>query len=773
MMIKQTVSVVRPILLAFGVLALVLFPRQSVSAQTTLDFENFQPKTVIGPFRQFYGNHGVLVEPQDGVIATTPKPHSGKNVLSATETEFYAGPFSVVFTSGQTHVSFFVGATVADSNAQLTATLRVLNENGNQVAAFGAPRRLMPNECSTLYDIQAAGPVIRRIEIYTVTTDAKGNQRDVPAAIDDLTFEGGSPPDFKVPVVQITNPLSGAQLDLSAVGVHGTVSGDGLMPTVRLTLETPGPTQGGQLPPVVRIISLQHHTGNPDSFSTLLDLGVGPQRITVEASTVNGLSARAEVDFANLPKLITDRFTAGGAGPVGALNWGAKGKECTLAIYDNGAITTDGQRTYWVAAPIFRKWNQWVLAKYNQLNIDSFCPVEEERDAPGTTRAQTYRGGRIYLSAQPQVNLTYVPAVFAKTIDQLGGEKVTGVPVTDPMASPAAKTWLFQQFARPGQMGVASTLEIKGDTPTLWVERQGGDLSALKAAGQSLSDHTPTLVQQLQCDGPEGPCTFVPPTPSIYLSNAEDYCYKRWSLTPEWRPVGNPYGMITLMGIISETDVTAWGQENLATHSPPAPGTTDRNIEVVPIPPYQTLLAGNTDYIKVEVQENYVRYFHWNWGVPSPGDLILAAGRLIADCGHPFPFRVEIHPPFVTAEMRTEKGFSGPVTVANIWVNSFYNGAPIDINLFPPPRPSPNAFLFIEKPVDKQAAVDVSLSYTTDPDFFAFVRAHFSAYPRSSPISDLGEMMWVGGRVYEGRWTLGWQTQAQYQIQHLDKNWWP
>jgi len=228
-----------------GVALVVVLRCYSVSAQTTIDFENLPTNTVIGPFKQLYGNRGVLVEPQEGIISTTPTAHSGNKVLSARAAEFYTGPFVINFTSGQQRVRFFLGATV-DKNPTVTATLRVLNENGNQVAAFATPEQLVPNACAKLYDIQASGPVIRRIEIFTEATDGKGNQMDVPAAIDDLTFEGNPPPSLNLPVVKITNPVSFTQLDTSSVMVQGTVTGDSLSPVVRVTLENPAPAFDGR-----------------------------------------------------------------------------------------------------------------------------------------------------------------------------------------------------------------------------------------------------------------------------------------------------------------------------------------------------------------------------------------------------------------------------------------------------------------------------------------------------------------------------------------------
>jgi hypothetical protein len=249
-------------------------------------------------------------------------------------------------------------------------------------------------------------------------------------------------------------------------------------------------------------------------------------------------------------------------------------------------------------------------------------------------------------------------------------------------------------------------------------------------------------------------------------------------MTPEWGAIRGDYSMTSLVGIVKASYMSA--QDNPLTHEysydrvdpfhkPPLFHPSDWNVELSPIHPYKNVLAGNKD-IDVEFEEYFAHYFFLVWGAPQAGDLLFAGGRWVIDCAHGSS---EIHPPFVMADMRTETGAGPPVTVANIWVNGFYTGDPVDIDLFPPPRPSPNAFLFLNKPFDAQAAVDIEASYATDPDFFAFVRPHFTASKRHAPVTYTGEMKWQTGRGYMGRWSVGWETETQYPVQDLNKNWWP
>jgi hypothetical protein len=121
--------------------------------------------------------------------------------------------------------------------------------------------------------------------------------------------------------------------------------------------------------------------------------------------------------------------------------------------------------------------------------------------------------------------------------------------------------------------------------------------------------------------------------------------------------------------------------------------------------------------------------------------------------------------------MRTS---SQPATDAYIWVNGFYTGAPLDVYITPPPRPAPNAFLAATRPRDSDAAVGLSVAFSTDNDAISFVRAHFSAPLRLVNIDGFtGEMMWQSGREYMGNWTVYWETDPTVSVATAGPSWWP
>jgi hypothetical protein len=180
--------------------------------------------------------------------------------------------------------------------------------------------------------------------------------------------------------------------------------------------------------------------------------------------------------------------------------------------------------------------------------------------------------------------------------------------------------------------------------------------------------------------------------------------------------------------------------------------------------------AGNTTDIKVEYEEYYASAAHGFLGAPRKGDLIYATGRWITDCGHD-SYKSELHPVFsfttmktVVSETNSSTGledilFGGKqVTRAAIWVNGWYTGNPkIEFDMFPPPRPSPDSVLYVSKPLDTDAAQDVTVQFSLAPPGAAnHVHVTFSSSYRENTVTDAGEMMFETGRQYWGKWYVYW-----------------
>jgi hypothetical protein len=128
---------------------------------------------------------------------------------------------------------------------------------------------------------------------------------------------------------------------------------------------------------------------------------------------------------------------------------------------------------------------------------------------------------------------------------------------------------------------------------------------------------------------------------------------------------------------------------------------------------------------------------------------MFVSGRWIIDCGH--EYKTEIHPPSIVAIMRTITLEGEPATQARVWVNGFYSGDPVEFDIHPPPRPSPDALLTV-------ARADSPLGLTVDDTIreLQYIRLRFSASLRQVQVTEAGEMKHEPGRGYLGLWTLRW-----------------
>jgi hypothetical protein len=759
-------------------LVLLLAALSGLARGATIDFEDLAVDKVIGRKYVRFGvvfSTSVFIQRFDG-HRTAPAPHSGYQVAYKFQPEFGAGPMTLTFLSAQQRVSFF-GCSY-DQNVQGIA--KAFDSNGSVIAQDG-PKPLAGGACADQFQLTVAGPSIMSVEFLVFDNQSRVGS----LGIDDLTIEGDPPPAVPtgVPAVSIDSMAEGELFDSPHANLAGSVTGEGLPQTVQVQVEPlrrPGDLSPGKLSTVPLT-----GTGIKRGFAASIDLEVGKQTITVTAENSGGIDGSASVSVFNLPQLIRDA-----TGALGALQWAVGNPTCKVAIYAAGGLATDGSTSFHINPDLIPKYSAWIKARAAYgASTDQFCPTENPRPVFGQIIAQNFRGGRMY--SDPVRGVIFVPGVFAGAIDTLGGEGVTGAPLADPTRSWTAGTWLFQQFLR-AEGGLPSTLEIKGSPPELWVHRQGGDLVILKNAGLSLGPSTATITEHFPCNANEGPCAVThsssaPPS----VSDAKNQFCKgtTFSLLPppagpdEWVPItGSQTQAIPVLGWVAESRPSDC--DDIASHEFPytssCPGSVwaDWDLFVHPIDPYRNILAGNS---RLEIEFEYFTaqdFFVIHGGQPLVGDLYFAAGRWIIDCGHD-DYSSEIHPPFLTASIRTEGGLATPITKASIWVNGYYRGdAPLEVLLFPPPRPAPNAFMVVSRTLTQDAAVGLDVISTSDPEFAdpqfsSFVRARFSAAQRPANLGWAGILHFMGGREYEGDWTIGWQTEPAFSIAGLSSWWWP
>jgi len=729
--------------------ALVMLAARTAGAET-FDFEDLPAGTIM---QAQYGPRGVLF--LGAAIDTDPHAASGTRVLRSVPpgTEvFTPGPLVMNFTSPKTHVAF-----VAENFTGWTGqgTLRVFGSNGTVLAQDG-PKVVPADVFTASFDVRVPTATIVRAEFQIDGTAFESIDNLV---VDGTTTTGPNTP----PVVTFTSPPDGTFIVGSSAPLRGTVTGDGLLGTVTLSvvIGLPGDSTA---PPSNNVLDLTG-TGTTRTFS--LDYGIipGTYTVTALATNISNLTGTATVHFASLPDAIQTRFNAsGGAATFGTLRFVASETGCVAAVYDKGLIAAVGPQTFVVLGSVFQKWMS--LRETGATMSKLGCPSAEERDAFGGTRAQDFSHGRVYVNAGVAA---YVPQVFRDAIETLGGEATTGVALTDPTSSSGAmQTWLFQRFARLGTTKVeASTLEIRGTPPQLLVERAGDGLDDLATAGATLNQRTATVIRTFPCAGTQGPCTVKKPAWSQTISDGERFCGGQYPVTTltEWhKMLQTDYVASAIGGWVRASQQSC--TDNPLTHDNISTNGSGRcsikdvfpsdwQIYVIPMAPFGDILTFDQTTLEIEFEEHYAQAFFAAFNWPIAGDLIFSSGRWIMDCGHS-PFKTEIHPPFLTAAMETAQRADGTAqTVADIWVNGYFPGDAISFDIWPPPRPTPDAFLTVTRPVDAQAALGLSLSLTTSN---TGARVTFTAPHRENDIDLSGKMNWGTLRGYEGEWQVYWST---------------
>ncbi len=567
-------------------IAIALLPAAAdVNAQTVLDFEDptIPTGTMVGGL---YGPRGVIFP--SAYVETDTAAHSGTRVLRAVKTgaeAFTVAPLIVRFTSLQARVKLFAGSQLASLNGTLTA----FDALGNIIATDG-PRLVPQNTFTTAFQVTASTASIDRVEFQLEGTSF--------ASIDDLEFEGTPPPPppTQAPVVQITQPPNGINVDipgdLPRLDIAGTVTGEGLLPQLTVTIAYKRPPESATLPPLTLVLDLIG-TGTTRQFTLpggMTPLPLGPITVTATAENTGALKGSATSTLTNLPRAVRDRFgTDGGAAMYGDFQYGLLGA-CAIAVYERGAISGRSGGAIAVRGDVFTKWLS-LRGPFNETGWFG-CPTNEEGDTLAGARFQPFERGRIYarLPNVPPPTAFYVPAVFVEAIKNRGDDPGIGLPMSDPSDSPGPmRTWLFQRFSRPDAVDPVplqpSTLEIRGTPPTLWMERQAGNWMNIQYNDSGILSRTfcrsdvddqgfrcaydkewnksgATWWEGFPCIDNLGPCP-VPeePTipPRIAPENQPDFANQFCSGTtyfpglpgpPEWKAIRGQYDVTPVFGAI-------------------------------------------------------------------------------------------------------------------------------------------------------------------------------------------------------------------------------
>jgi hypothetical protein len=734
-----------------GLLAVAAATRLALpasAATTVLDFEDLAPFTTV---TTQYGPRGVVF--QGAFVATDLGGRSGTRSLRSIAPNievFEPVPLVLSFTSPQARVALFANSPGMVRNG----TLQAFDANGGVVGQDG-PKPVAADAFTTRFEVSSPSATIVRAVLQLESA--------AHYAIDDLEFDGepAAPPP-PPPQVVITSPPNGAELDTDAFTIEGTIAGEGLLPTATAKVEYGRPPDQ-TAPPFTTALSV-FGTGTTRQFNLpggFNGAPLGPITVTVEAENFAGAKGTATSTFTNLPLPIRNRAAAEGAAALGDFRFGVFAPGCKIAVYQNAAISAPGfgPETFLVRGDILAKW----IPERGRLG----CPRGDDRDratfsfegsnwcvfVSGTAgpceapvvpgRVQEFTGGRIYSTTG--IGTFYVPSVFVDAIVDRGGEEVTGVPLGDPTdSSGSMETWLFQRFVVPElPKRLPSTIEIRGNPPRLYLERQSGHL--IEPSNRKPIETTGTIWEHFPCDGNLGPCTVdpTPPQPDP-IPDTGDFCFggtvvstiltgigpRAWEPVLEREPffgslplaplrptdpgnfISTPLFGVVTFAKLADVDLTLIHEWCYGEDWIPLNCFSDWIFRIRPYGPHTgagafgSLYGGTKDNTTVKIE--YERYYSDNaiWlGLPRKGDLIFTAGRWVIDCAHD-TYKTELHPIFMFSRMRTVttliEPFTGilqpnpfggtpenpvPATQADIWVNGWYPGDPVEFDVHPPPRP--------------------------------------------------------------------------------------
>jgi hypothetical protein len=227
---------------------------------------------------------------------------------------------------------------------------------------------------------------------------------------------------------------------------------------------------------------------------------------------------------------------------------------------------------------------------------------------------------------------------------------------------------------------------------------------------------------------------------------------------PEWVPIVGHYVQTPIWGVLF--DVHLASGDNPFSHNNhfepcPTPGLealineticpSDWDLKIRPLPGFRSMVAVHRDAVQIEFERIDFQHQLVGYGDPTPGDLVFASGRFVVDCGHGGDhldsFKTEIHPPSVYTAVRSITYNGRPATEADTWVNRFFAGGnaqtdAVEFDIYPPPRPSPQATLGASTPGNQAGLVSV----TFNPLAFGPVRVHITATPGTPEITKYGEM---------------------------------
>ena len=584
-------------------LSLLAASRESSAASATIDFETVPsgiPLTVGTALTTQYSSLGVIFDylPPRAAAFQQPSnsvaPHSGAFVAVSPDfaQEFGDDSFEIKFSSLQSLVQLWAGSGCGNVPGTLTA-YNCAGSICNVVAPVDS-HLMIPGQAGVLFSVATTTPQINKVIFHALISGIGGNCSE---QIDDLHIEGDPPPGAgQPPAISLTGPPAG-NLDYTgqALQAVGTYAGTNLFqlqvdlvsldtpsgqPATQSFFQAPSPASGTALP-----------------FSVLLkaagQVGIGRFRVVATIKDFNDQQAQASVDFSNFPPPLVDNDPN-----LGPFKYSINDENCQVAFYQGGALAKSPQSPFPIPVPttIAEKWRTVstpILSPKQTLG----CPILPAESPTGfpSWLTQEFERGRIYVP--PQGPAVYVPQIFRSALAGLRNSfgvqsefRVVGWPVADPDYNLEVEnpTWVFQRFARQERPPAEApaywnTLEIRGRTPVLYVERVGGDPDERSRAQATPNNQSPP--ERIDASTPTHwemfPCAKLPTD--------------RWptscDLSARIPITGSPVAQAPVAHLCGGEPGCEGGPSACGSHSCPSSG-----LFTPPPPDWATTVAGNVTF---------------------------------------------------------------------------------------------------------------------------------------------------------------------------------
>jgi len=709
-----------------------------------------------------YIQKGVLWSSSAQIITLADKypksaASSGSKVLVSGDLgkEFDPDPLVIKFTQDVQKVFVKTGVPWDSKGKAIPIVMRAYNISGSLVHA---QTRMVKGPTGMVISIGVMVPYPYKTSIRKIELDC--DWFEFVDDLEIWWKEGTSPTiPAQPPMVTITSPKA-KDTKTGKITISGEIHGEGMDPELlppKLTIAYPIDPEHQKLgipdyfeTDLVLGMNLHWMYMLPDlkpylAFTLPYTLDyLGANTISVKATNIAGKTGQAQVATEYFPDAIAKEYASHldswQKTAFGDFIWGKNIGTCTFAIYQFGGIFSSQAGTHAVWTKIFQKWKS-LTSPSDPLGLMG-CPTngahypsgrrwgkewgarEQSSRSISDASCQDFSGGRIYDGPK---GTYYVIEPFVSAMDKLDFDANFGIPVTDPVhQNKPLLPILWQKFEPTNSPhyfnGLTySTMEISDNPPTLWIATP--DILGFIRVGPEykMPSRIPTVWHSYPSGKIGEPCAYtVGLIPSQGIPSSRPR--KKYSLlefncghttypwgVPAWVHMKGQKVITPTIGSVKSSGLSSIDYHMCHYCSVAISDGVDWCPKIIPDPWHEDILGEKKDYLEIEYEWCLVGY-----PLPvdpkdsskgaTPGQLekydkLFVAGRWIVDCGHDDPYKTEIHPPAVMIDMYTQNWQGKPTTMGDmIYFDWWYPGESVEVDIYPPPRPKPDAYPLFSVP---------------------------------------------------------------------------